>query len=437
MHHRSGDVSVSELLSLSLPSRSSLGVVGESPNLSPFTARSDLSSFGARTNSALGGARSNLSPLAPDRRGAAQLPTPVNMAERLTPRQDEASNALFAFARRLSPRGLTLFQRGFTQGPSIPRAFITPSGQRRVSPTYADNRPQSLFPYGMNDASELMNKLLASGSPPPNPSPAMRKLRSFTPKLFIRGGISKGPKEAHTQATHPDLTLLNLSSTPQKSSLMEAMPNEILELIFSCLLNPRDVVVCSLTCRLWRYPAQNVLSRLIRRRPYAELPLLRTLRLGLKKANVLVNSLSALHDTVWQLSVDYCYCNPAIYSKFYPKNPETLINNIFWIFLFLDRDFRSTSTKRRVSCTKFIRLFHLGIHRGIDKGTLKSLYYDIKLTPLLPDTVDEDSLRDETAPASSHSHSRRRWWPMFRERGLDAPLPEELGEEDEPYRLLN
>ncbi|KAI0244192.1 hypothetical protein L0F63_007465 [Massospora cicadina] len=455
MHHHSRDVSAPELLNHPSPSRSSFGAARERSDLSPVSARPNLSSAGARPNLIyltvrpnptpagarpnLGpvGARPNLSPLAPDRRGVAQLPTPVNMVERLTPQQDEASNALFAFARRLSPRGLILFQRGFNQDTPIQGGFTTPSGQRRVSPTYAENRPQSLFPRGMNDASEIMNKLLASKSPLSSPSPAMRKLRSFTPKLLVRGGFLKHSKVPHRQPTLAGSPPSNSRPIPQKSSIMEALPKEVLEIIFSCLLTPRDVVVCISTCRLWRYPAQNVLNRLIRLRPYAELPMLRTLRLGLKRANVSAKSLSALHDTVWQLSVEYCLCNPYIYPKFCPKNPETMVNHLFWIFLFLDRDFRSASNKRRVSCQKFIKLVHLGIHRGIDRGTLKSLYYDIKSAPLIPDSIDGDSLQDETAVAPSRPHPRRRWWQLFRERGLDASSLGELNEEDDPFRPLN
>ncbi|KAJ9087246.1 hypothetical protein DSO57_1034979 [Entomophthora muscae] len=453
MSHR--DVSAPEPLNRPMALRPSLSPAGVRTGLSPLSdnlgsppsssrsihtpsaSRPNLGPLEHRPNLSPAGARPNLSPLALGHSGAINRPTPINMVDRLTPRTEEVQtpqSSFKYFMSRLSPKSLFFSLRRDLNSGSLNNTTLT---QRESGPTY-DERAQPFFQRGTRNASEYMNSLLASNPPPPTPSPVMRRFRSFTPKL-LKSGVPRLTKESKRQSPSVELPKPKSKPKPQAFSkqptALEKLPKEILETIFSYLSSPRDMIVCTLTCQLWRYPAQNVLNRLMKYRPYAGLPMLKSLRMCLRKSNVSMKSSSLLHDVISQLTSDYYLCNPYIYSKFFPKTPEIMVNHLFWIFLFLDREFRSTS-RRRVSCNRFIKLIHLGILDDIDKETLKALYQDIKSEPLIPEGDSTDSPDENTMALPPLP--RRRWWHFFQGRGLeDDGLELSDEEEDDPFRPLN
>ncbi|KAI9294630.1 hypothetical protein K502DRAFT_365687 [Neoconidiobolus thromboides FSU 785] len=405
--------------------------------------------------------RPNLSPLispaSTTQGGPIQLPTPINMVDRLTslPNNNQRNlspmQRFLNLARKLSPRSNQNSQQLQSIGNRLQQVERLGSerhsfnGYRRYSPSYENNRPQPLFPNNIKDAGDIMNKLLASNPPANNPSPAMRRIRNLTPKLLLKSppknqnnkvnGVKKAGVIGSSPLSQPPLMINNNNNNNE--SPIDKLPLELLNLIFSKLYSPKDLINCSLVCKRWQAPAKDALDTLLKNKPYADLPMLRTLRKGLnEKQN------KSIPQIVNELSIEYCQSNPKIYQQFLPDNsPETMISHLFWIFLFLDREFRN-GNNRRLSCDYFIKLVHNGISNTIDKSTLKSLYQDIKANPLIIETEDNSTIYISNGGGMQQflPHPIRKWWRRITHRNLNIEVAELDAlsdvEEEDPFRPL-
>lgn len=364
------------------------------------------------------------------------IPTPVNMTDRFQPQGRDLSflglgSPFRNFVRRFSPRA-NINNRSGTFTPPTPmeeppvRRTLTDLPLRRVSPSYSDNI-QSLFPDNMLDIHELMAKLLASN--PPTPSPVLRRFRIFTPKV-----LRKSPKSRNSKVALGSSPLSKPPINAQESSLLDEAPIEVYEMIFSMLDSPQDLINCSLTCKKWKQPAQSVLQQLIKRRPYVELPMLQSLRLGLKQSGLTNLSSPEAHDTLRQISVEYCQSNPSLYRKFSPKNPEAMVHTVFLVFHFFHRSLHvphhiGIGTDSLQSITSRLRGT---VYPDLEKATLTDIYNDIKATPLLEETHDLNDNVLVLLVDDPEFQPRRRWWQRIWGRGSD-----DIEEDDDYFRPLD